>query len=129
MSASDKDRPTVTEQQVIAALSKVDDPELNRDLVSLGMVRDVEIDGGHVSFTVVLTTPACPVKEQMKSQADAAVRAIPGVTDVTIECEVAVFCELRFKTGKARITSDDHFLFKIPVPVEGPCADCFFHNF
>ncbi len=52
----------MTEEQVIAALSKVNDPEIHRDLVTLGMVRDIEIDGGRVAFTVVLTTPACPAQ-------------------------------------------------------------------
>ena len=49
--------------------------------MSLGFVKDLSIDGGRVSFTIELTTPACPVKDQMREQAVAAVRALPGVTD------------------------------------------------
>jgi len=74
---------TATEQQVLAALSKVQDPDLHKDIVSLGFVKDVAIDGGDVRFTIELTTPACPVKEQLKSEAEAQVRAVPGVTGVT----------------------------------------------
>jgi ATP-binding protein involved in chromosome partitioning len=74
---------TVTEQQVLAALSKVQDPDLHKDIVSLGFVKDVGIDGGDVRFTIELTTPACPVKEQLKSEAEAQVRAVPGVTAAT----------------------------------------------
>ena len=76
--------PQVTEQQVMDALGKVDDPELGRDLVSLGMIRDVKIDGGEVTFTVVLTTPACPLKSQIEADCQAAVGAIPGVTKVSV---------------------------------------------
>ncbi len=74
---------TVTEQQVLTALSKVQDPDLHKDIVSLGFVKDVGIDGGEVRFTIELTTPACPVKEQLKSEAEAQVRALPGVTAAT----------------------------------------------
>lgn len=55
-----------TESQVIAALKTVDDPDLKKDLVSLNMIKDVLIDGNSVSFTVVLTTPACPLKEMIR---------------------------------------------------------------
>ena len=74
---------TVTEQQVLAALSKVQDPDLHKDIVSLGFVKDLGIDGGDVRFTIELTTPACPVKEQLKSEAEAQVRSVPGVTAAT----------------------------------------------
>ncbi len=56
----------ITEQQIIDALKYVDDPDLKKDLVTLGMVKDVKVDGKKVSFTVVLTTPACPMKEMIK---------------------------------------------------------------
>ena len=80
----------ITEQAVIEALSKVDDPELKRDLVSLGMVRDITIDGGRVSFVVVLTTPACPLKSKIEADCTAAVSAIPGVEEVEIGDPIAV---------------------------------------
>ena len=63
-------------------LKVVVDPDLRRDIVSLGFVKNLAIDQGRVAFTIELTTPACPVKEQMRDQATAAVRALPGVTDV-----------------------------------------------
>lgn len=56
----------ITKEAVLKALGNVDDPDLGKDLVTLNMVRDVEIDGNNVSFTVVLTTPACPMKEMIE---------------------------------------------------------------
>jgi len=57
-------------QAVLAALSRVQEPELHRDLVSLGMIKDLTLDAGRVGFTIELTTPACPVKDEMKAQAE-----------------------------------------------------------
>ena len=79
-----------TEEQVIAALSTVNDPEIHRDLVSLGMVRDISIDGGAVRFTVVLTTPACPLKQTIEDDCRAAVGAIPGVGSVRVDWDAQV---------------------------------------
>jgi ATP-binding protein involved in chromosome partitioning len=90
MFGRDKTTTTVTEEQVIAALSKVNDPEIHRDLVTLGMIRDVVIDGGKVAFTVVLTTPACPLRNQIQSECTAAVMAIPGVEAVAIDWDAQV---------------------------------------
>lgn len=56
----------ITKEAVLKALGNVDDPDLGKDLVTLNMVRDIEIDGNNVSFTVVLTTPACPMKEMIE---------------------------------------------------------------
>jgi ATP-binding protein involved in chromosome partitioning len=56
----------MTEQDVLKALSNVQEPDLKNDLVTLNMIRDLEIDGNNISFTIVLTTPACPLKEQMQ---------------------------------------------------------------
>ena len=76
----------IDEAAVLEALKVVVDPDLNRDIVSLGFVKQVRIeDGGRVGFTIELTTPACPVKEQMKAQAEAAVQQLAGVTSVSIE--------------------------------------------
>ena len=59
----------VTKDDVLKALSVVKDPDLGRDLVTLGMIENVNIDpDGNVGFTIVLTTPACPVKDQLKQQ-------------------------------------------------------------
>ena len=80
----------VSEEAVMAALSKVQDPELHRDLVSLNMIRDVNIDGGDVGFTVVLTTPACPMRSQIESEAREAVAALPGVNSVQVKMDANV---------------------------------------
>jgi ATP-binding protein involved in chromosome partitioning len=75
---------TVSSEVVLAALRTVDDPDLHRDLVTLGMIEDLVVSGGDVSFTLVLTTSACPLKEQIESEARAAVANVPGVSGVTI---------------------------------------------
>jgi ATP-binding protein involved in chromosome partitioning len=53
---------SITKDKVLEALSHVEEPDLKKDLVTLNMIRDVAIDGKNVSFTVVLTTPACPLE-------------------------------------------------------------------
>ncbi len=80
----------VTKELVLAALSKVEDPELRKDLVSLNMIQGVEINGNQVKFTIVLTTPACPLKTRIESDARAAVSALPGVMYVDIKMESSV---------------------------------------
>jgi ATP-binding protein involved in chromosome partitioning len=74
----------ITEKQVLEALSHVQDPELGKDLVSLKMIRDISILEDSVQFTLVLTTPACPLRNQLESEAKASVSAIPGVKKVEI---------------------------------------------
>src|SRR3712207_5498435 len=80
----------VTEADVYGALAQVKDPDLHKDIVRLGFIKDLKIEGGAVSFRVVLTTPACPVREQLQEQSRAVVAALPGVTsvDVTMDAEV-----------------------------------------
>lgn len=80
----------VSEQAVMAALSKVQEPELHRDLVSLNMIRDLKIAGDKVSFTVVLTTPACPLKTKIEREAREAVASLPGVSAVEIKLDANV---------------------------------------
>src|SRR5262245_11023107 len=82
--------PTVNESAVLDALRSVMDPDLRKDIVALGFVKHLRIDGGRVGFTVELTTPACPVKDIMREQARAAVAAIGGVTAVEIEMTASV---------------------------------------
>jgi ATP-binding protein involved in chromosome partitioning len=72
---------TVTGDLVLKALKKVIDPELGRDIVSMGMIRDLKVQDGRVSFTLVLTTPACPFNEQITRQAKEAVESITGVKE------------------------------------------------
>ncbi|HNS37137.1 MAG TPA: Mrp/NBP35 family ATP-binding protein [Anaerolineaceae bacterium] len=74
-----------TEQDVMAALSQVMDPELGRNLVELKMIRQLTIrPDGHVSFMLALTIPNCPLREQIRASAQAAVEALPGVKKVTV---------------------------------------------
>ncbi len=77
----------ITNDNVLDALSKVQEPELNKDLVSLNMIRDLEIKADHVAFTIMLTTPACPLRGQIEKEARQAVQAIPGVKTVEIKWE------------------------------------------
>jgi len=80
----------VTETQVLDALKKVVDPDLHRDIVTLGFVKELTIDGGVVSFKVQLTTPACPVKDQLQYECEGVVSAIEGVTSVNVEMTAQV---------------------------------------
>lgn len=66
----------MTQQDIINALSTVQEPDLRKDLVTLNMIRDIEIEGAYVSFTVVLTTPACPLKELIKNDCIKAVKKV-----------------------------------------------------
>lgn len=68
----------VSQEQILAALSTVQDPDLKRDLVSLGMIKDIAIGNSEVAFTVVLTTPACPLKEKIKKDCLEAVGQVVG---------------------------------------------------
>ena len=74
----------LTEEQVLEALGRVEDPELHRDIVTLGMVMGLAIDGSRVSFTLALTTAACPLRCQLTGRAHEAVAALPGVDRVQV---------------------------------------------
>ena len=80
----------VTEETVLSALRKVNDPELHRDLVSLGMVKEIQVNGGAVAVTVELTTPACPMRERVEEETKAAIKALPGVGEVTVNLTASV---------------------------------------
>jgi ATP-binding protein involved in chromosome partitioning len=80
----------VEQTSVLDALKAVVDPDLHRDIVSLGFVKGLSIDGGRVAFTIELTTPACPVKDQMRDQARAAVLRVPGVSTVDVQMSARV---------------------------------------
>ena len=85
---------------VLNALRIVNDPDLRRDIVSLGFIKDLSLQDGHVSFAIELTTPACPVKDQMREQAMAAVRAVPGVTSVDVRMTANVRSVSAPETGR-----------------------------
>jgi ATP-binding protein involved in chromosome partitioning len=80
----------VKQSAVLDALRVVKDPDLQRDIVSLGFIKELKIDGGRVAFTIELTTPACPAKDQMRDQARAAVRQVPGVSSVEVQLSARV---------------------------------------
>src|SRR5512145_3126507 len=69
---------SITASDILKALSRVEDPDLKRDLVTLNMIKDVKVEPGKVGFTVVLTTPACPLKEKIRQDCYAAVAAVVG---------------------------------------------------
>lgn len=85
----------ITKEAVLKALGNVDDPDLGKDLVTLNMIKDVEIDGNNVSFTVELTTPACPMKEMIEN---ACINAITHL--VSKEAVVKVTMSSRVNTKR-----------------------------
>src|SRR5258707_2687504 len=80
----------LSESVVLDALRQIKDPDLHKDIVTLGFIKDLKIAGSDVSFRIVLTTPACPVREEMETSARELVSAIPGVSavHVTMDAEV-----------------------------------------
>jgi ATP-binding protein involved in chromosome partitioning len=78
---------TITKEAIRAALSKVQEPELHQDLVTLNMIRELEIKDDKVSFTVMLTTPACPLRGQIESESRHAVMSVAGVKAVEIKLD------------------------------------------
>ncbi|MDQ1522681.1 MAG: ATP-binding protein involved in chromosome partitioning, partial [Pyrinomonadaceae bacterium] len=75
---------------MLDALRQIVDPDLHKDIVTLGFIKDLRIVGGEVSFRIVLTTPACPVKEQMQTAAEQYVGALAGVTGVKVTMDAEV---------------------------------------
>ncbi|UPT68802.1 MAG: iron-sulfur cluster assembly protein [Sphingobacteriales bacterium JAD_PAG50586_3] len=86
----------ITKEKVIDALSNVLDPDLGKDLVTLNMIEDVKIEGNKVFFTVVLTTPACPMKELIHN---ACVNAIKHFVSQEAEVEVNMTSRVTSKRG------------------------------
>ena len=102
-------KETVTQDAVMQALSSVQEPELHQDLVTLNMIRDLTISGGEIGFTIMLTTPACPLRAQMEQEATAAVKALPGVSNVNV----------RFA---ADVRQDHRIIGKLNIPVKNIVA-------
>jgi ATP-binding protein involved in chromosome partitioning len=96
-------------EAVLGALRNVNDPDLHKDLVTLNMIKDLQFDDGKVSFTIVLTTPACPMKDKMKQDAITAVSAVPGVESVEV-------------TMDANVPSDGQVRGLLEVPVRNAVA-------
>lgn len=82
----------VTKEDILSALTQIQDPDLHRDIVSLGFVPEdgINICDGNVSVRIILTTPACPVRDQMKSQAQEILLALPGVKHVEVSMDSTV---------------------------------------
>jgi ATP-binding protein involved in chromosome partitioning len=78
---------TITKEAVLAALSKVQEPELHQDLVTLNMIRNLEITGDKVSFTVMLTTPACPLRGRIDKEVREAVMTVAGVKTIDVKMD------------------------------------------
>lgn len=100
----------ITEEAILKALSTVQEPELHDDLVSLNMIRDIKISGGKVGFTIMLTTPACPLRGQMEQEStDAIMQQVAGVEGVNVLFD-------------AQVRSDDRIASKLNIPVKNIIA-------
>jgi ATP-binding protein involved in chromosome partitioning len=99
----------VTKDQVVEALRQVIEPELHKDLITLNMIENIEISDANVKFTVMLTTPACPLKNRIESECVAAVSQIPGVSKVTVNFD-------------ARVPGDAHLMGKLDIGVRNAIA-------
>jgi ATP-binding protein involved in chromosome partitioning len=100
---------SITEADVLNALRAVKDPDLHKDIVALNMIRDIKICSGIVSFRFVLTTPACPVRDQLKFEAEKVVMAIPGVEMVEAKMEAEV-PKARGNIDKAALEGIKHII-------------------
>src|SRR6188768_3337530 len=94
---------TLDRDAILHAQRVVVDPDIRKDIVTLGFVKDVAIAGSRVSFTIELTTPACPVKDQLRDQAATAVRSLPGVSDVDVKLSAVVRSASAPETGRPPI--------------------------
>jgi ATP-binding protein involved in chromosome partitioning len=92
----------VTEEDVLRALARVKDPELQRDIVDLGMVRDVVLDDARIGATIVLTTAGCPLRNQIRSDAEQALTAIAGGRAVEVKCDAMSSDERDALAGRLR---------------------------
>src|SRR5262249_19601865 len=87
---SRKEDSVVSQEQVLAELRKIQDPDLHRDVVTLGFIKNLKIEGGDITFDFVLTTPACPAKDQMRDDAVMLLSALPGVSHVNVNMQAEV---------------------------------------
>jgi len=92
----------VTNEQVMSALSEVNDPELGRDLVSLNMIRDLHIDGSSIMFTLVLTIASCPLRNHMAEEARQKLIGLDGVSEVIIEFGAMTADERKAALGSSK---------------------------
>ena len=100
----------IRKEDVEKALSTVIEPELHKDLISLNFVRNIRIDGNDVEFTIMLTTPACPLMNTMKEQSEEAVRShIPEVQKINVNFD-------------SRVRSDGRIQEKLNLPIRNILA-------
>ena len=83
-------KSNVSQEEILTALRRVQDPELHKDIVTLNMIQDLEINEGKVSFRIVLTTPACPLSGQIENDARQAVLSVSGVKSAAIKMDANV---------------------------------------
>ncbi len=98
-----------TEELILAALGTVMEPELHQDLVTLNMVRDIQINGGQVGVTIMLTTPACPLKGKIENDVRNAVMQVPGVEKVNVKLD-------------ADVTADERIFGQLQLPIKNIIA-------
>ena len=91
----------IDQSAILEALRAVKDPDLHKDIVSLGFVKDLKVNDGKVAFVIELTTPACPAKDEMREQAHAAVMQLPGVASVDVAMTANVRSASAPETGQA----------------------------
>ena len=92
-----------THEQILDALRQIQDPDLHKDIVTLGFITKAESKDGRIDVVINLTTPACPVKDQMKAQAEELLKALPGAREVHVE----MTAEVRGQTGAPRKIAPD----------------------
>ena len=93
-----KKNGSLNEKEILDALSSINDPDLKQDVVSLGSVNNLKIDTGKVSLTIKLTNPACLVKDQIKIEAENAVKKLNGVTNVSVSIDFEVTSQVSGNT-------------------------------
>jgi len=93
-------KPTVKKDQILEALSRVNDPELHRSLTDLNMVRKIEVEDNKVAITLAITVPNCPFRSQIESEVRAAVSSLEGVQKVSINMETMTEEERKALEGK-----------------------------
>ena len=96
---SKKEEHTISESAILNELRKIEDPDLHKDVVSLGFIKNISIANGAVNFDFVLTTPACPARDQMRDDAIALIQRLPGVTSVNVNMQAEVRQQPQFQRG------------------------------
>ena len=112
----------MTHEDVRRALATVQDPELQRSIVELGMVRDIVADDERVGATIVLTTAGCPLRNEIRAQAEQALNEVAGGRRVEVKLD-AMSCEERDALGarlKAGGSSYRHSSARAPRPARSP---------